>query len=47
MEVRDEKKEGRTEPVDKLETFPLSEEESDKVFSMFGRKSERSFMALI
>ncbi|XP_043811001.1 uncharacterized protein LOC122723282 [Manihot esculenta] len=34
LEVRDEKKEARTEPVRELETFPLSEVETDKVFSL-------------
>lgn len=34
MEVQDEKKKAKTEPVDKLETFPLLEQESDKVFSI-------------
>ncbi|XP_043816607.1 uncharacterized protein LOC122724812 [Manihot esculenta] len=34
LEVRDEKTEARTEPVGELETFPLSEVETDKVFSL-------------
>ncbi|XP_021607732.1 uncharacterized protein LOC110611653 [Manihot esculenta] len=34
MKVRDEKKEVRKEPVGKLKTFPLSEAEVDKVFSL-------------
>ncbi|XP_043807307.1 uncharacterized protein LOC122721954 [Manihot esculenta] len=34
LEVRDEKKEARTEPVRELETFPLSEAETDKIFSL-------------
>lgn len=34
IEVQDEKKEARIEPIDKLETLPLSEEESDKVFNI-------------
>lgn len=32
MKVRDERKEAMTKPMDKLETFPLSREESNKVF---------------
>ncbi|XP_043805279.1 uncharacterized protein LOC122721502 [Manihot esculenta] len=34
LEVRDEKKEARTEPVGELETFSLSEAETNKVFSL-------------
>ncbi|XP_021616527.1 uncharacterized protein LOC110617827 [Manihot esculenta] len=50
IEVRDEKKEARTEPVDKLETFPLSEEESDKVFNVnasLEKDQKETTMALI
>lgn len=31
VEVRDEGKELRTEPIDSLESFPLSKEEKEKV----------------
>ncbi|XP_021612888.1 uncharacterized protein LOC110615353 [Manihot esculenta] len=34
MAVKDERKEARTKPVDKLETYPLFREESDKVSSI-------------
>lgn len=50
MEVWDEKKEVRTEPVDKLETFSLSREEIDKVFSINASLEEsqrEAAMALI
>lgn len=50
MEVQDERKEGRTKPVDKLETFPLSELENDKIFSInpsLEQSQKEAAMALI
>lgn len=50
MEVRDEKKEVRAEPVDKLETFQLSKEEGYKVLSINSSLEEsqrEAAMALI
>ena len=50
LEVRDEKKEARTEPVGELKTFPLSEAETDKVFSLnadLTKEQKTEVMALI
>ncbi|XP_043809729.1 uncharacterized protein LOC122723055 [Manihot esculenta] len=50
MEVRDEKREARTEPVGELETFPLAETETDKVFSFnagLSKEQKTEAMALI
>ncbi|KAG8650777.1 hypothetical protein MANES_07G072438v8 [Manihot esculenta] len=50
LEVRDETKEARTEPVGELETFSLSEEETSKVFSLnagLTKEQKGEAMALI
>ncbi|KAG8633903.1 hypothetical protein MANES_18G146801v8 [Manihot esculenta] len=50
LEVRDEEKEAKTEPVGELETFPLSEAETDKVLSLnagLTKEQKTEVMALI
>lgn len=50
MGVRDERKETRTEPVDKLEAFPLLEQENIKVFNISSgleQSQKATTMALI